>query len=71
VAKKSSGVGLCRIEFSDFYQLMWSLLKEFFRFSKQEKKWWLIPLIVLVLLLGVVLFFTAGSGIAWTLYPSR
>jgi len=50
---------------------MLSLLKEFFRFSKQEKKWWLIPLIVLVLLLGVVLFFTAGSGIAWTLYPSR
>src|SRR5260370_27383131 len=25
--------------------LMWSLLKEFLQFSKQEKKWWLIPLI--------------------------
>ena len=25
---------------------MWSLLKEFFKFSRQEKKWWLIPLII-------------------------
>ena len=48
---------------------MWSLLKEFFRFSRQEKKWWLIPLVVLLLLLGVILVFTASSGIVWALYP--
>ena len=50
-------------------ELMWSLLKEFWQFSKQEKKWWLIPLIVVLLLLGIVLIFTAGSGIVWALYP--
>lgn len=48
---------------------MWSLLKEFFKFSRQEKKWWLIPLIIVLLLLGAVLIFTANSGIAWALYP--
>lgn len=49
--------------------LMWSLLKEFLKFSRQEKKWWLIPLIVVLLLLGAILIFTANSGIAWALYP--
>lgn len=48
---------------------MWALFKEFFRFSRQEKKWWLIPLVVLLLLLGMVLVFTASSGIVWALYP--
>jgi hypothetical protein len=48
---------------------MWSLLKEFLRFCKQEKKWWLAPLIVVLLLLGAILIYTASSGIAWALYP--
>jgi hypothetical protein len=48
---------------------MWSLFKEFLRFCRQEKKWWLIPLIVLLLVLGAILLFTASSGIAWALYP--
>jgi hypothetical protein len=48
---------------------MWTLLKEFLAFSRQEKKWWLIPLILLLLLLGVILVFTASSGISWALYP--
>ena len=48
---------------------MWSLLKEFFKFCRQEKKWWLIPLIVVLVVLGVVLVFAGSSGIAWALYP--
>lgn len=48
---------------------MWSLFKEFLMFARQEKKWWLIPLIVLLLLLGLVIVFTASSGIVWALYP--
>jgi hypothetical protein len=52
-----------------FIARMWSLLKEFFKFSRQEKKWWLIPLIIVLLLLGAILIFTANSGIAWALYP--
>ena len=48
---------------------MWPLLKEFFKFARQEKKWWLIPLILFLLILGVILVFTASSGISWALYP--
>jgi hypothetical protein len=48
---------------------MWPLLKEFLKFSRQEKKWWLIPLVAVLLLLGAILIFTAGSGIVWALYP--
>ena len=47
---------------------MWLLFKEFFRFARQEKKWWLIPLIVVLLLVGAIVIFTAGSGIAWGIY---
>ena len=48
---------------------MWPLFKEFIGFCRKEKKWWLIPLIVLLLVLGAILIFTASSGIAWALYP--
>jgi hypothetical protein len=48
---------------------MWSLLKEFLRFARQEKKWWLIPLVVLLLGLGAIILFAGSSGIAWALYP--
>jgi hypothetical protein len=53
----------------NYHYRMWSLFKEFLKFSRQEKKWWLVPLVVLLLLLGAILVFTAGSGIAWALYP--
>jgi hypothetical protein len=48
---------------------MWSLFKEFLQFARQEKKWWLIPLIVILLALGAFLIFGSSSGIAWLLYP--
>lgn len=48
---------------------MWRLLKEFLLFARQEKKWWLIPLVVLLLGLGAILIFASSSGIAWALYP--
>jgi hypothetical protein len=48
---------------------MWPLFKEFLGFCRQEKKWWLIPLIVLLLVLGAIVYFAAGSGLAWALYP--
>jgi hypothetical protein len=48
---------------------MWALLKEFLQLCRQEKKWWLVPLVVLLLALGAVLIFASSSGIAWALYP--
>jgi hypothetical protein len=38
-----------------------------FQVLPAREKWWPIPLII-VLLLGAILIFTANSGIAWALY---
>jgi len=48
---------------------MWQLLLEFLQFLRQEKKWWLVPLVVLLVALGALLVFSSTSGIAWALYP--
>ena len=46
---------------------MWQLCKEFLSFLKQEKKWWLIPL-VLLMLAGLMLF-SGSSVLAPFMYP--
>jgi hypothetical protein len=46
-----------------------SLVKEFFLFIKHEKKWWLIPLVVVLLLVGVLVLFTSSSPLAPFIYP--
>ena len=48
---------------------MWQLTKEFLLFLKQEKKWWLIPLVVVLLILGALIAFTGGSVLAPLMYP--
>ena len=46
-----------------------SLIKEFFLFVKHEKKWWLIPLIFVLLVVGALLVFAQSSPLAPFLYP--
>ena len=48
---------------------MWQLIKEFLLFLKQEKKWWLVPLILILLVLGALIVFTGGSVLAPLMYP--
>jgi hypothetical protein len=48
---------------------MWAVFREFLRFCSREKKWWLLPLFALLLLLAVFLVFASSSGIVWSLYP--
>jgi hypothetical protein len=45
-----------------------SILKEVWEFIKYKKKYWLIPIIVTLLLLGLLLFLTEGSAIAPFIY---
>ena len=45
-----------------------SLVREFFLFAKKEKKYWLVPLVVVLLLLGVLLIGVEGSSIAPFIY---
>ena len=44
------------------------LFSEFFAFLKHNKKWWLLPLFILIGVLGVLVFM-AGAGVGPFLYP--
>ena len=44
------------------------LLGELWAFMKERKKFWLIPIIVVLALLGSLLVFTQGSAIAPFIY---
>jgi len=46
-----------------------SLLKEFMLFIKHEKKWWLIPLVIVLLIVGALVMFAGSSPLAPFLYP--
>lgn len=43
-------------------------LKEFWAFIKTRKKYWLIPLIVLLMMIGTIVVLTAGSALAPFIY---
>ncbi len=45
-----------------------NLLQEFIQFLKHNKKWWLLPIIILLLGMGL-LFFLSGTAIAPFIYP--
>lgn len=45
-----------------------SLLGEFMLFLREEKKWWLAPLVVLLLGISAVIVFAEGSAIAPFIY---
>jgi len=44
------------------------ILKEFWQFLKERKKWWLMPIIIMLVLLGVLIVFTEGSAVAPFIY---
>jgi hypothetical protein len=47
---------------SEYKELMPLNCKEALRFLRQEKKWWLIPLVVSVLILAALVYFTQGPA---------
>lgn len=48
---------------------MLRILKQFSEFTREQKKWWLIPLIIVLLSIGALLLFSQGSALAPFLYP--
>ncbi len=46
-----------------------SLVKEFFLFIKHEKKWWLVPLILVLLVVGGLVLVAGSSPLAPFIYP--
>jgi len=45
-----------------------SILREFVGFLKVRKKWWLTPIVVLLVLLGTLIVLTEGSALAPFIY---
>lgn len=45
-----------------------AILREFWDFLKVRKKWWLGPIIIMLLLLGLLIFFAQGSAVAPFIY---
>lgn len=45
-----------------------SIILEFWQFLKVNKKWWLIPIIISLLLLGALIVFAEGSAMAPFIY---
>ena len=44
------------------------ILKEFWEFLKVRKKWWLTPIILVLLLLGFLIVFAQGSAVSPFIY---
>lgn len=45
-----------------------SILKEFWDFLKVRKKWWLVPIILILVLLGALIILTESSAVAPFIY---
>lgn len=47
---------------------MLELLKDLWDFMKERKKFWLLPIIIVLMLLGLLIVMTQGSAIAPFIY---
>jgi competence protein ComGC len=47
---------------------MFELLKDLWSFMRERKKFWLAPIIIVMLLLGVLIVLTQGSAVAPFIY---
>jgi hypothetical protein len=45
-----------------------SLISEFWAFLRVRKKWWLAPIIIVLVLFGSLIVFTQGSALAPFVY---
>ena len=45
-----------------------SLIGELWGFMRERKKWWLLPVIVVMLIVGTLLVFAQGSALAPFIY---
>lgn len=45
-----------------------SIIREFLAFLREQKKWWIAPIVLFLLLLGALLVFAKGSALAPFIY---
>jgi hypothetical protein len=44
------------------------IIREFWQFLRERKRWWLAPSVLFLLILGAVLIFAKGSALAPFIY---
>jgi hypothetical protein len=44
------------------------IIKELWQFLRERKKWWLLPIILFLLFLGILIFMTSGSALGPFIY---
>ena len=47
---------------------MIELFRDLWAFLKERKKWWLLPVIVVLLAIGALIIFSAGTAVAPFVY---
>lgn len=45
-----------------------AIIREFFEFLRERKKWWIAPILVFLVLLGVLVIFATSSALAPFIY---
>ena len=45
-----------------------TMIGEFWEFLKMRKRYWLLPIVIMLLLLGTLIVFTEGSAVAPFIY---
>jgi hypothetical protein len=45
-----------------------AIVREFFAFLRERKKWWIAPILVFLVLLGVLVIFASSSALAPFIY---
>jgi Family of unknown function (DUF5989) len=45
-----------------------AIIKEFFEFVRERKKWWIAPILVFMVLFGVLVIFASSSPLAPFIY---
>ena len=63
----NSNVGGIRPEGGEFVR-RFSLVREFFEFLWKTKMWWLLPIVIVFLLVGILIFITESSAVTPFIY---
>ena len=45
-----------------------AIIADYFQFLRQQQKWWMLPIVTLLLVLGMLVWFTQGSPLAPFIY---
>lgn len=58
----------CRTDYNLLKQVLMEFLKDLWNFLKVRKKWWLAPLIIVLILLGLLIVLGGSSALAPFIY---